>query len=73
MEFEIFLDGMISSLMEAHHVPGAVAVVVKDGALFLAKGFGHADLESRRPVDPETTLFRIASVSKLFTTALGVT
>jgi CubicO group peptidase (beta-lactamase class C family) len=41
--------------------------VVQDGNLLLAKGYGYADLEGQTPVDPERTLFRIGSVSKLFT------
>jgi len=66
-ELEAFLDGAVPALMETHHAPGAVVVVVKDGRVFLAKGYGFADLETRRPVDPETTRFRVASVSKLVT------
>jgi CubicO group peptidase (beta-lactamase class C family) len=53
--------------METHHAPGAVVVVVKDGRVFFARGYGWADREARRPVDPETTRFRVASVSKLVT------
>ncbi|MDX1546767.1 MAG: serine hydrolase domain-containing protein, partial [Rhodothermales bacterium] len=33
----------------------------------LLRGYGYADLATRRPVDPATTLFQVASVSKLFT------
>ncbi len=66
-ELEVFLAGLLPSLMESHHVPGAVFVMVKNGEIFFAKGYGYADLETQRPVDPETTLFRVASVSKLFT------
>ena len=66
-ELEVFLAGLLPSMMETHHVPGAVFVMVKNGEIFFAKGYGYADLETRRPVDPETTLFRVASVSKLFT------
>src|SRR3546814_20114307 len=35
--------------------------------LVLAKGYGFADVASRKAVDPATTLFRPGSVSKLFT------
>jgi CubicO group peptidase (beta-lactamase class C family) len=49
------------------HVAGATVAVVKDGALFFAKGYGYADVEQRKPVDPERTLFRLGSTSKLFT------
>ncbi|MGE5774891.1 MAG: serine hydrolase domain-containing protein [Chloroflexota bacterium] len=65
-ELEAFLDGVIGSQMQENHVPGTVLTVVKDGAVFLSKGYGYADLETRTPVDPERTLFRPGSVSKLF-------
>jgi CubicO group peptidase (beta-lactamase class C family) len=57
----------MAGLMAERHVPGAVVLVVKDGAVVFARGYGHADPATRRPVDPATTLFRVASVSKLFT------
>ena len=66
-EMEAFFDGAIGTSMSTNHVPGAVVVVVKDGAVFFAKGYGYADVETFKPVDPETTLFRPGSVSKLFT------
>lgn len=66
-ELKAFLDGVMSVQLETHHIPGAVVAVVKDGELFFSKGYGYADLASKRPVDPETTLFRIGSTSKLFT------
>src|SRR5574339_187316 len=57
---------LLAAQMTEKHVPGAVVVVVKDGRVFFSKGYGYADLEARAPVDPETTLFRPGSVSKLF-------
>jgi len=66
-ELEAFLDGVFAALLEAHHIPGATVAVVKDGELFFAKGYGYADLVKRTPVDLDKTLFRIGSVSKLFT------
>jgi CubicO group peptidase (beta-lactamase class C family) len=66
-ELEAFLAGLLPALMESYHVPGAIFVMVKEGEIFFARGYGYADLETRRPVDPETTIFRVASVSKLFT------
>lgn len=65
-ELEAFMDGVLASEMAANHVPGAVVVVVQDGAVLFSKGYGYADLETRTPVQPETTLFRPGSVSKLF-------
>lgn len=61
-----FLDRLIVPRMATDHVAGAVVSVVKDGRLLLAKGYGWANVSRRTPVDAETTLFRVASVSKLF-------
>lgn len=37
--------------------------------MLLKKGYGYADMERKVPVDPDKTVFRIASVSKTFTAA----
>jgi CubicO group peptidase (beta-lactamase class C family) len=66
-ELEAFLDGLFAEQMEEHHIAGAAISVVRDGKLFFAKGYGYADLEEGIPVDPEQTVFRIGSVTKLFT------
>src|SRR5829696_3247092 len=66
-ELEAFLDKLLGREMEQHHIAGAAVSVVKDGELFFAKGYGAADLENGIPVDPERTIFRIGSVTKLFT------
>ena len=64
---EAWLDGFFPYALAAGDIAGAVVVVVKDGQVLLQKGYGYADLEKRTPVDPEKTLFRPGSVSKLFT------
>ena len=66
-ELETFIDGIMAAHMQSHQIPAATISVVKDGALFFAKGYGYADREKRTPVDPEKTLFRPGSISKLFT------
>ena len=66
-ELEAFIDGVMAAQMGAYHIPGATISVVKDGELFFAKGYGYADLESRKPVIANETLFRVGSVSKLLT------
>ncbi|MFC3788254.1 serine hydrolase [Paenibacillus sp. GCM10012307] len=62
-----FIDGIMNVHMDSNKIPGAVISIVKDGKLLFAKGYGHADIEKGSPVDPETSLFRIASTTKLFT------
>lgn len=66
-ELEAFLDGFMAAELKSHDVAGATVAVVRDGELLFSKGYGWADVEARRPVDPATTLFRIGSVTKLFT------
>jgi CubicO group peptidase (beta-lactamase class C family) len=46
---------------------GATFSLVKEGEIFFAKGYGYAEVENKRPVMAETTLFHPGSVSKLFT------
>src|SRR5437016_6406382 len=50
-----------------HPAPRSTPVVVRDGKIFFAKGYGYADYEKKIPVSPENTLFRPGSISKLFT------
>jgi CubicO group peptidase (beta-lactamase class C family) len=64
---EAFLDGLIPLQLEQREIAGAVVVVVRDGGVLFAKGYGYADVEKKTPVSPATTLFRPGSVSKLFT------
>jgi CubicO group peptidase (beta-lactamase class C family) len=48
------------------NTPGGSVLVIQDGAVVFAKGYGRADLETKTPCAPETN-FRLASVSKQFT------
>ncbi len=66
-ELEAFMDGIMMAQLRDHHVAGATVSVVRDGALFFAKGYGNADVRKQRPVAADSTLFRIGSISKLFT------
>ncbi|MEM7079997.1 MAG: serine hydrolase domain-containing protein [Pseudomonadota bacterium] len=66
-EFEAFVDGAWQAQKFSHPAAGAVVTLVKDGTIWLNKGYGYADLERQQPVDPARTLFRIASISKPFT------
>jgi CubicO group peptidase (beta-lactamase class C family) len=66
-DLEPWLDGFMGFALERGNIAGAVVVVIKDGQVLLQRGYGYSDVEKRTPVDPETTLFRPGSVSKLFT------
>jgi CubicO group peptidase (beta-lactamase class C family) len=62
-----WLDGFMPYALERGDIAGAVVVVVKDGRVVLQKGYGYADVAAGKPVDPQRTLFRPGSISKLFT------
>ncbi|PCI54628.1 MAG: serine hydrolase [Alphaproteobacteria bacterium] len=64
---EAFVDGLVLPLMKNHNSPSGTVAIVKGGELVFAKGYGFQDIENHIPVDPEKTLFRPGSVSKLFT------
>jgi CubicO group peptidase (beta-lactamase class C family) len=66
-DLEAWLDGMVPYALKAGDIAGAVVVVVKDGSILLEKGYGYADVGKQRPMDPEHTMVRIGSTSKLFT------
>src|SRR6266436_3652762 len=66
-DFESFLDALIPSQLQNRNIAGAVVSVVKDGNVLFQKGYGYADVEAKRPVLPDQTLFRPGSISKLFT------
>jgi len=66
-DVDSWLDGFMPYAMKAGGIPGAVVVVVKDGQVLTQRGFGYSDVAAQKPVDPENTLFRPGSVSKLLT------
>jgi CubicO group peptidase (beta-lactamase class C family) len=66
-DLEAWLDGMVPYALKAGDIAGAVVVVVKDGSILLEKGYGYADVAKKLPMDPERTMIRIGSTSKLFT------
>lgn len=66
-DVDAWLDGYMPYALSAGDIPGAVVMVVKDGQILTGRGFGYADVAKRKPVDPDRTLFRPGSVSKLVT------
>ena len=66
-ELEAFLDNLFAEEMARLHLPGAVIALVRDDEICLVKGYGYANLEKGVKADPERSIFRVGSVSKLFT------
>ncbi len=66
-DVDTWLDGYIPYALQSGDIAGAVVIVVKDGHILTQRGFGYANVEKRQKVDPVATMFRVGSVSKLFT------
>jgi CubicO group peptidase (beta-lactamase class C family) len=61
------LDPVVTGELQRNKLAGAVVVVVKDGAIALAKAYGLADIAAGRPMTADATLVHPGSISKLFT------
>jgi CubicO group peptidase (beta-lactamase class C family) len=59
----------INDVMAEHEVPGMTVAIVKDGAAYLAEGFGLADIDTGAQVTNDTLMYT-ASTGKAFTSAL---
>jgi CubicO group peptidase (beta-lactamase class C family) len=64
------LDKRLADTFRKGKVPGVSVTIIEDGQIVLTKGYGFADLKTKRPVTPDT-VFRAGSISKSFT-AIGV-
>ena len=67
-----FIDELVPKLMEQGHVPGAVVAVVYEGRIVLLRGYGQSRLDTASQVDASRTVFRIGSVTKVFTSVAAL-
>jgi beta-lactamase class C len=65
-QFDRWLDGLESS----SDVSGLAVAIVKDDKVLLERGVGYANASTREPVTANT-VFRLASLSKAFATAMA--
>jgi D-alanyl-D-alanine carboxypeptidase len=62
------IDALVRAYLAAYDVPGLSLAYGRGEHIVLAQGYGLADRHDHRPVTPQS-LFRIASLSKAFTSA----
>jgi CubicO group peptidase (beta-lactamase class C family) len=60
------MDGVIETQLRENNISGATLSIIMNGKKLVHKGYGYSDFFNRVPVDPDQTLFRIGSISKLF-------
>jgi D-alanyl-D-alanine carboxypeptidase len=57
---------LVAESVRRYKLPGVAVAVAHGSEIVWSRGFGYADIDSRRPVRADT-VFRIASISKVFT------
>jgi len=62
-------NGWLDAAAQSDQISGMAAVIVKDDKVLLQRGIGYADANKGLPVTPDS-VFRLASLSKAFATAL---
>ncbi len=62
-----FIDPLIDAQMKKENIPGAVFILVQAGKVVYERGYGFANVANGTRVDPEKTIWRIGSISKVFT------
>ena len=65
-ELQNFADAFFTEQLQALHIPGVVVIFVQKGEVIFAKGYGYANLEQATPLDPDSSIVRIGSISKPF-------
>src|SRR4030095_14234372 len=66
-ELAAFIDSYMNTTMERERIPGAGFVFVQNGRVVLARGYGFANINNQRRVIPDQTIWRVGSISKVFT------
>src|SRR5690242_7038430 len=64
-ELARLVDPIVGEQLGHGKAAGAVVVVVMEGEVALAKGYGFADREAGRPMTADATLVHVGSISKL--------
>jgi CubicO group peptidase (beta-lactamase class C family) len=57
----------MTARMKSDRIPGAGFVFVQNGRVSLIRGYGLANVAQQRRVLPESTIWRVGSISKVFT------
>ena len=66
-DLQLFFDNLLENQLIDYTLPGITLSVVNATDILYLKGYGYANIEESKLVDPNSTMFRIASTSKLFT------
>src|SRR5262245_6590792 len=63
---ERWADETFGRILEERRISSLAIAVTQDDRVIFKKGYGYAEWTARTPVNPDTSQFRIASLSKTF-------
>ena len=66
LDLHTWIDTQFADGLDSFNIPGATFVFMKGDSIIHMKGYGVTDLETNTPVNSQTSIFRIASISKTF-------
>lgn len=69
-ELSAFFDGYMNGKLDK--APGAVIIAVNSEGVLFSQGYGYADKEHKLKADPDSTVYRVGSISKLFTASAAM-
>ncbi len=61
-----WIDFKFAEGLKAYNIPGACFVLIQGDSVGHINGYGVADIETKTPVNLESSIFRIGSISKTF-------
>lgn len=61
-----FVDTHFGDQFEDAHIAGGAFVAIRGGEVLFSRAYGQADIETAAPIDIETSMFHVASISKTF-------
>jgi beta-glucosidase-like glycosyl hydrolase/CubicO group peptidase (beta-lactamase class C family) len=66
------IDSIIQSGIDKEAYPGCQVLVAKDGFVFYQKNFGHQTYDVNSPIITDTTIYDLASITKVMSTTLSI-
>lgn len=69
-ELSSFFDGYMTG--KSDKTPGAVIIAVDSEGVLFSQGYGFADKERKLKAHPDSTVYRVGSISKLFTASAAM-
>ena len=66
IDLQAWIDTQFAEGLDSFNIPGATFVFMKGDSIIHMKGYGVTDLETNTPLNSETSIFRVASISKTF-------